>query len=82
MAQVIIRNIEDSVVERLKLKAELSGHSLEQELREILRQAAPLTAEQKMALSSRARSMTPRGVQQTSSEDLIREDRENDEPHR
>ncbi len=82
MAQVIVRNLEDDVVERLKLKAELHGRSLEQELREILRQAAPLTVEQKMALSLRARAMTPKGVKQTPAEDLIREDRDNDEPYR
>ena len=82
MAQVIIRNLEDDVVERLKFKAELSGHSLEQELREILRKAAPLSPEQKMALSERARAMTLKGVKQTPAEDLIREDRDNDEPYR
>lgn len=80
MAQVIIRNLEDDVVERLKLKAELSGHSLEQELREILRAAAPLTVEQKLAMMRRAQAMTPKRVKQTPSEILIREDR--DDPDR
>ncbi len=80
MAQVIVRNLEDDVVERLKLKAELHGRSLEQELREILRAAAPLTVEQKLALMRRAQAMTPKGVKQTPSEILIREDR--DDPDR
>jgi plasmid stability protein len=43
MAQVIVRNLDDEVVSSLKLKAELHGHSLEQELREILKRAASLT---------------------------------------
>jgi plasmid stability protein len=37
MAQVIVRNLDDEVVSSLKLKAELKGHSLEQELRDILK---------------------------------------------
>jgi|CXWL01.1.fsa_nt_gi plasmid stability protein len=80
MAQVIVRNLEDDVVERLKLKAELHGRSLEQELREILRAAAPLTGEQKLALMRRSQALTPKGVKQTPSEVLIREDR--DDPDR
>ena len=40
MAQVIIRNIEDEVVERLKQVAATKGTSLEQELRSILAEAA------------------------------------------
>jgi antitoxin FitA len=43
MAQVIVRNPDDQVVEALKFKAKLRGHSLEQELREILERAAELT---------------------------------------
>ena len=41
MAQVIVRNLDEEVVSSLKIKAELHGHSLEQELREILKRAAP-----------------------------------------
>ena len=49
MAQVIVRNLDEQVVSSLKLKAELHGHSLEQELREILKRAAELTVEEKLA---------------------------------
>ena len=76
MAQVIVRNLEDDVVERLKLKAELHGRSLEQELREILRAAAPLTVEQKLALVDRAHAMTRGRVQHEKAEDIIRADRD------
>ena len=76
MAQVIVRNIEDDVIDRLKLKAELNGHSLEQELREIIRKAAPLTTEQKLALVDRAHARTSRRTQTSLAEDLIREDRD------
>ena len=77
VAQVLIRNIEDEVIERYRTKAELSGRSLEQELRDGLRQAAPLSPEQKIEMSRRVQAMTPKGVKQTPSEDIIREDRDN-----
>jgi antitoxin FitA len=76
MAQVIVRNLEDDVVERLKLKAELHGRSLEQELREILRAAAPLSVEQKLALVDRAHALTRGRAQHEKAEDIIRTDRD------
>ena len=76
MAQVLVRNLDDAVVRTLKTKAELRGCSLEQELRRILTEAARLTPEEKVALSDRIRAMTPPGVPQTDSAELIREDRD------
>lgn len=58
MAQVLVRNLEDRVVESLKLKAETKGHSLEQELRAILTREAGLTPLEKVAVSDRIRAMT------------------------
>ncbi len=40
MAQLLVRNIEESVKRRLKKRAEANGRSLEGEVREILRKAA------------------------------------------
>ncbi len=40
MAQLVVRNIEDAVKERLKHRAARHGRSLEAEVREILREAA------------------------------------------
>jgi plasmid stability protein len=59
MGQVLIRNLDDDIIERLKTKAELKGHSLEQELREVLTAASPLTPDEKIALSDRLRSRCP-----------------------
>lgn len=39
MAQLIVRNLDDSLVEALKLRAAKRGHSAEAEHREILREA-------------------------------------------
>ena len=75
MAQVIVRNLDDDVVSSLKFKAELHGHSLEQELRDILKQAAELTTEEKLALIERIRAKQERRLEDDST-DLSREDRD------
>ena len=75
MAQVIVRNLDEDVVSSLKFKAELHGHSLEQELREILKRSAELTVEEKLAMVDRIRAMTPKRLEDDSAE-LIREDRD------
>ena len=59
MAQVLVRNLKDEIIERHKLKAELKGQSLEQELRDVITATAPLTAEEKLALAKRLRAMSP-----------------------
>jgi plasmid stability protein len=59
VGQVLVRNLDDDVIERLKTKADLKGHSLEQELRDVLTAAAPLTPEEKVTLSRRIRSSSP-----------------------
>lgn len=75
MAQVIVRNLEEEVVSRLKRQATNNERSLEQELRLILTAAAsPGRAEfRKQAAAIRA-SLADRP--QTDSVDLIREDRD------
>jgi antitoxin FitA len=59
MGQVLVRNLDDQVIERYKTKAELKGHSLEQELRDVLTKSAPLTPEEKVALFRRVRERMP-----------------------
>jgi antitoxin FitA len=75
MAQVIVRNLDEEVVSSLKFKAKLHGHSLEQELREILKRAAELSTEEKLALVDRIRAKQKRRLEDDST-DLIREDRD------
>ncbi len=76
MAQVLVRNLDDRVVTALRRKAELHGHSLEQELRLTLTAAARLTAEERVALARRIRSLTPADVEQTDSTELVGQDRD------
>jgi plasmid stability protein len=75
MGQVLIRNIDDRTIERLKLKAELRGHSLEQELREILDRAAGPTAEERLAMIDRVAAMQRKPTKMLS-EDIVKKLRE------
>lgn len=59
MAQALIRNISPRIMNKLKTKAKLKGKSLEQELRDAIEAAAPLTPEEKVALSRRLRATMP-----------------------
>jgi antitoxin FitA len=59
VGRVRIRNLDDRVIESLKTKAELKGRSLEQELRDVLTNAAPLTPEEKIAVFKKVRAMMP-----------------------
>ena len=75
MAQVLVRNLPDDVVTRLKARAARARHSLEQELRLILIEAARPRREEVLADMDRIRAMTP-NVPQIDSAELIREDRD------
>lgn len=75
MAQVLVRNLPDDVVARLKARAARARHSLEQELRVILIEAARSGRDEVLADMDRIRAMTPT-VPQSDSAELIREDRD------
>lgn len=75
MGQVIIRNLDDGVINRLKARAELHGRSLEQELREIVTHGAGLSPADRLTLADRVRAMTP-GPLTSDSTDLVRADRD------
>jgi antitoxin FitA len=59
MGQVLIRNLDDEVIESLRYKAKVNGRALEQELREILTNAAPFTVEERVKVSEWLRSQLP-----------------------
>jgi len=71
MGQVLIRNLDDHVIESLKLKAELKGHSLEQELRDILKKAVGPTVEERLAMIDRVRAMQKKPTKLLG-EDMVR----------
>ena len=79
MAQVVIRNIDDRIFERLKARAAAQHKSLEQSLRELLTEAARPNHPELLAELERIREMTPPrqpGSDYPTAEELVREDRD------
>jgi plasmid stability protein len=79
MGQVVIRNIDDRVIERLRERAVANRKSLEQSLRELLTEAARPSRAELVAELERIRAMAPPrkpGVVYPSAEQLVREDRD------
>ena len=64
MGQLLIRNVPDETIATFKLKAELNGRSLEQELRELLERNQPFTPEERVALSRSFRASGPREAEE------------------
>jgi len=76
MAQLIVRNLDEELVARLKLRAAEHGRSAEAEHREILRQALATEPRRSFReLAARVRSMTA-GRTHTPSEVLLRKGRD------
>jgi plasmid stability protein len=85
MGQILVRNLDDSVIERLKARALRSDKSLEQTVREILIEAAKPNREEALAEVNRIRD----GIRARHGGDIdfditaaIRQDRDNDEAYR
>jgi len=81
MAQVLVRNLDDGLVEAYREAAVRNGRSLEAELREVLQRFRPRTQrerEEAFEAARKIRAMTPEGVKQTPSEELVRADRDGD----
>ena len=82
MAQMLVRQLDDDAIERLKVRARERKTSVEALAREAIHQAAELTVDEKMALIRRAQEWSRRarvpGAGQSLGTDLIREDRDDD----
>lgn len=76
MAQVLIRNIDDEILDIHRRRAKARGQSLEQELRDVLADGARPSVEERLALVRKIRAMTPKNIEQTDSALMIREDRD------
>lgn len=77
MGTVTIRNLDDSVIERLKERARDNDRSLEAEVRALLTEMSERPSHRKfIEFADRVAAMTPEDVEQTDSALLLREDRE------
>jgi plasmid stability protein len=77
MTDILIRNVDRKVLDRLKTRAAGNGRSLQRELQEIIRQAAGIGTLEALAYADRIRrEIAEQYPEQTDSVDLIREDRD------
>jgi len=77
MAQVLVRNLKDTVVARLKKRARTKGRSLQAEVKTILEEAANEAPEEFWKEADRIREQLHRsGRKFSDSAALIREDRD------
>jgi len=80
MGQILVRQLDDATIARLKVRARERKTSVEALAREAIRKAAELTVEEKRAIVRRMQEWSERakvsGVPQTPGVDLIREDRD------
>lgn len=79
MGQVVIRNIDDEVLKRLRARAAAQRKSLEQSLRELLTEASRPNRTELIRAAERIRAMSPArksGATYPTAEELIREDRD------
>jgi plasmid stability protein len=74
MAQVIVRNLDETTVAALKARAAARGHSLERELRLLLAEAARPTREEIVATAAELRARG--GWVDLDLDALIREERD------
>ena len=77
MATLTIRNLDETVVKQLKERAKDNERSLEAEVRVLLAEAAQRPSRKKLLeLAQKISAMTPEGVKQTDSTQIIREFRD------
>lgn len=74
MAQILIRNLDETTLERLKLRASRNGRSLQSEVRIILNQAARMDLEVAKLTAAGIREKL-KGRRTSDSVDLLREER-------
>jgi plasmid stability protein len=72
MGQILIRNVPDTTLDVFRQRAKLKGHSLEQEIRDLLEANRPFTREERVAASRAARARY-KGVQPSLTLDEVRE---------
>jgi plasmid stability protein len=82
MGQILIRNLDDEKLARLKARAKAGRTSVEALARDAIHNAANLTSDEKLAKARQMqewsrKAMVP-GVKQTPGWELIREDRDHD----
>lgn len=79
MGNLLIRDVEDSIVRRLKTKAEINGTSLQYEASAALKRGAPMTGAERAAVLERFEREHGFAKVSTVGADVIRAIRDGDE---
>ena len=72
MGRIEIDKVEGKVIAGIEAEARLQGKSFEDQVRSILAPHAILSRSERPKLVDEIRAMTPKGVQQTDSTELVR----------
>jgi antitoxin FitA len=80
MGQIIVRNLDNAVIQKLKERAKRQNKSLERAVRDLLTEAARPSRTESIEAARRIRERIGRVSGDSTA--LIREDRDNDEPYR
>jgi plasmid stability protein len=80
MGQILIRDIDDAAIAKLKAKASVAGKSTEAYLRSIIEREAQADMDRAAEALDRLRAMTPRRLNDSSVR-FIRELRDGDDGH-
>jgi antitoxin FitA len=75
MAQILVRNLDEKLVEGLKRRAKMNGRSLQAEVKLILEQSTKVDMETALKIANKIRAGF-KGRKFTDSTELIREDRD------
>lgn len=74
MATIIVRNLDELVAERLRLRARMKGISVEEEARRVLDEGTQITRAEIAARAAQIRASQK--LNKTNAAELIREDRD------
>jgi len=80
MGKIEIDKVEDKVIAGIEAEARLQGKSFEDQVRAILAPHAVLSKGERLKLIDEIRAMTPKGVRQTDSTEIIRAIRDGRDP--
>lgn len=72
MGKIEVDSVEDRVIAGLEAEARLYGRTFDEHVRSILAPHALLSRQERLRIIDEIRAMTPKGVKQTDSTEMIR----------
>ena len=79
MTTLVLTDVDDILLERLRVLASATNRTVEQQARMVLEQALPPPGSERREIVASIAALTPKNVHQTDSVVLLREDRARDD---